>query len=147
MPVPDSLRLQGLQPSRILCPWAFPGTNTGVGCHFLPQEIFPTQGSNPHLLYLLHWQTSSLPAEPSGKPLIFKRESSNKEEQFIYIILSSLLGFMHPRTTMTENAAENSECNKHGVAKAGDSCALKIKDCPMPEGTREKHFKSFEVLF
>ena len=26
-----------------------PGKNTGVGCHFLPQGIFPTQGSNPGL--------------------------------------------------------------------------------------------------
>ena len=35
-----------------------PGKNTGVGCHFLLQEIFPSQGSNPHLL---HWQADSLP--------------------------------------------------------------------------------------
>ena len=34
-------------PSRPLCPWDFPGKNTGVGCHFLLQGIFPTQGSNP----------------------------------------------------------------------------------------------------
>ena len=27
-----------------------PGKNTGVGSHFLLQGIFPTQGSNPHLL-------------------------------------------------------------------------------------------------
>ena len=26
------------------------GKNTGVYCHFLLQEIFPTQGSNPRLL-------------------------------------------------------------------------------------------------
>ena len=30
-------------------PWDFPGKNTGVGCHFLLQEIFPTQGLNPVL--------------------------------------------------------------------------------------------------
>ena len=30
------------------------GKNTGVGCHFLLQRIFPTQGSNPSLLHLLH---------------------------------------------------------------------------------------------
>ena len=28
-----------------------PGKNTGVGCHALLQGIFPTQGSNPHLLH------------------------------------------------------------------------------------------------
>ena len=27
----------------------FPGKDIGVGCHFLLQEIFPTQGSNPGL--------------------------------------------------------------------------------------------------
>ena len=32
------------------CPWDSPGMNTGVGCHFLLQGIFPTQGSNLHLL-------------------------------------------------------------------------------------------------
>ena len=35
--------------TRFLCPWDFPGKNTGVGCHFLLQEIFPTQGLNPGL--------------------------------------------------------------------------------------------------
>ena len=33
----------------------FPCKNTGVGCHFLLQGIFLTQGSNPCLLHLLHW--------------------------------------------------------------------------------------------
>ena len=36
----------------------FPGKNTGVGCYFLLQGIFLTQGSN---LSLLHWQVDSLP--------------------------------------------------------------------------------------
>ena len=35
--VPDSLWPHGLQSTRILCPWDFPGKNTGVGCHFLLQ--------------------------------------------------------------------------------------------------------------
>ena len=29
-----------------LCPGDFPGKNTGMSCHFLLQEIFPTQGLN-----------------------------------------------------------------------------------------------------
>ena len=37
-------------PTRLLCPWDFPGKNAGVGCHFLLQEILPTQGLNPGLL-------------------------------------------------------------------------------------------------
>ena len=38
-----------------------PSKNTGVGCHFLLQGIFPTQGSNLCLLCLLNWQVDSLP--------------------------------------------------------------------------------------
>ena len=47
-----------------------PGKNTGVGWHALLQGIFLTQGSNPHLLSLLHWQGGSLPLVPPGKPLL-----------------------------------------------------------------------------
>ena len=65
--VSDSLRPLRLQPSRLLCPWDSPGKNTGVGCHFLLQRIFPTQGSNPCLLCLLHWQAGSLLLVPPGK--------------------------------------------------------------------------------
>ena len=46
---------------KLLCLWAFPGKNTGVGCHFLLQGIFPTQGSNPDLL---HCRQTLLPSEP-----------------------------------------------------------------------------------
>ena len=46
----------GLQPSSLLCPRDSPGKNTGVGFHAVLQGIFPTQGSNPCLLCLLHWQ-------------------------------------------------------------------------------------------
>ena len=45
-----------------------PGKNTGMGCHFLFQEIFPTQGSNLRLLGLLHWKEDSLPPVPPWKP-------------------------------------------------------------------------------
>ena len=37
-----------------------------MGCHFLLQGIFLTQGSN---LRLLHWQADSLPLAPPGKPI------------------------------------------------------------------------------
>ena len=38
------------EPAKLLSPWDFPGKNTGVGCLFLLQGIFPTQGSKLHLL-------------------------------------------------------------------------------------------------
>ena len=45
--VSDSLRPHGLYPTRLLCPWDFPGKSTGVGCHSLLQEIFPSPGIEP----------------------------------------------------------------------------------------------------
>ena len=59
--VSNSLQPHGLLPIRLLCLWDSPGKNTGVGCHFLLQGIFPTQGLNPCLLHLLHRQVDSLP--------------------------------------------------------------------------------------
>ena len=50
--------------TRLLCPWDSPGKNTRIGCHFLLQRIFLTQGWNPRLL---HWQAGSLPLVPPGE--------------------------------------------------------------------------------
>ena len=57
----------GLLPIRLICPWDFPGKNTGVGCHFLLQGIFPTKGWNN---YLLHWQAVSLPQSQQRGPIL-----------------------------------------------------------------------------
>ena len=46
----DSLPPHGLSPARLLSPWDVLSKNTGVGCHFLLQGFFLTQGSNPCLL-------------------------------------------------------------------------------------------------
>ena len=53
-----------------LSPCDFPGKDTGVGCPFLFQEIFLTQGSSPHLLFLLHWQAESLALSPRKPNLL-----------------------------------------------------------------------------
>ena len=65
----DSLQFHGLQPARLLRPWASPGKNTGVGCQLFLQETFLTHGLNLRLLHLLHWQADSLPPHPLGNPL------------------------------------------------------------------------------
>ena len=63
----DSLRPHALQPARLLCPWASPGKNTGVGCHSLARGIFLTQGLNPGLLHyrqiLYHLSLQGSPLE------------------------------------------------------------------------------------
>ena len=52
----DSLRPHRLA-TRLLPPWDSPGKNSGVGCHFLLQGIFPTQGLNlglPHCTQMFY---------------------------------------------------------------------------------------------
>ena len=54
--------------TRLLCPWDFPGKNTGVGSHALFQGIFPTQGSNSQFLRLLRCRRI-LYSWATGEPL------------------------------------------------------------------------------
>ena len=62
-------RPRGVWPTRLLRPWDSPGKNTGVGCHFLLQEIFPTQGSNPGIEPgSPTLEADALTSEPPGKP-------------------------------------------------------------------------------
>ena len=65
--MPNSMRPYGLYPTRLLCPWDSPGKNTGVDCDFHLQDIFPTQGLNPSLLYC-RW--ISLPLSYQRRPLV-----------------------------------------------------------------------------
>ena len=53
----DSLQPCGLQPTRLLHPWDFPGKNTGAGCHFLLQGIFPNQVSRTAGRCFSFWAT------------------------------------------------------------------------------------------
>ena len=66
----NSLRPVDCHLARLLCPWDFPGKNTGVGCHPLLQGTFPSQGSclagNPLLLSHL------------GSPMSYTRESHRR---------------------------------------------------------------------
>ena len=75
-----SLSLDRFSPDQLsVTPWivarqaplsvGFSSKDYGVGCHFLLQGIFPTQGLNQHLLHLLRWQACSLPLAPPGKSL------------------------------------------------------------------------------
>ena len=54
----------GLQPASLLCPWDFPGKNSGLGCHFLLQGIFLTQELNLSPALAGRFFT----AKPPGKP-------------------------------------------------------------------------------
>ena len=76
--MPDSLWPHGLQPIRLLCPWDFPGKDTGVGCHFLFQGVFPTQGIEPLSPVLAD---GFFTTEPKGSSVIHVR-------LFVYVKIS-----------------------------------------------------------
>ena len=78
---------------RLFCPWNFPGKNTGVSCHFLLQRISQTQGWNPCLLCLLHWQAGPLPLVSPGKLLYINSSpllSASCHQKYLLINLHPL---------------------------------------------------------
>ena len=79
-----------------LCPWDSPGKNTGVGCCFLLQGIFPTQGSNLPLLPFLYWQAGYLPLVPPGKPtpLATIAQKSSFFSRFYIIFTPEVFAFL-----------------------------------------------------
>ena len=79
---------------RLLCLWGSPGKNTGIGCYALLQSICPTQGLNPRLLCLLHWQVDSLPLVPLLTAYII---CAILKKLSIKFILKSSLGYTKKR--------------------------------------------------
>ena len=63
--VSDSVQPHRRQPTRLPRTWDSPGKNTGVGCHFLFQGIFPTQRSNPRQI-LYCWATREVKNPPAN---------------------------------------------------------------------------------
>ena len=102
---PDSLRPLGPPGSSIH--GIFPGKNTGVGCHFLLQEIFPTQGWNPGLphcgqmLYCLVYVSCSLQRFDFMRIHFF---SCLKEPFFVAPFTHLLKSFCYFENSVTEGA-------------------------------------------
>ena len=68
--VSDSCRPHGLQPTRLLHPWDFPGKSTGVGCHCLLQGHSPWGHKELDMTEQLHFYFSfSCIGEGNGNPL------------------------------------------------------------------------------
>ena len=86
----DSLQAHRLLPIRFLCPSDYPDKNTRIGCHFLLQGIFSTQGSN---LHLLHWQEYCT-TEPPGKHLALR---------YIYVFVLRFSSGIYPRAGFLGN--------------------------------------------
>ena len=105
----DSLRPHGLQPTRLLRPWDFPGKNTGVGCHCLLQGIFPTQGLNPHCRQILYH--------------LSHQGSETREENSYYLIWEYMQSAWHLGKWKVLKESGGSD-TKVSACNAGDLCAI-----------------------
>ena len=76
---------------RLLCPWNFPGKNTGVGCYFLLQGIFQTQGSNWFLWYLLLSGKESSCQCSISKIAIYPKDGSSHGDFYLLLKFCFLL--------------------------------------------------------
>ena len=88
--------------------WDSPGKNTAVGCHFLLQGIFPTQGSNLCLLCLLHWQVDSLPLSTTCEVPYLHQWGSQGSELTLRRCLTLRSPCQLSRMAFTMNSASNS---------------------------------------
>ena len=68
----------------LLHPWNFPGKSTGVGCHFLLQRIFPTQGLNPGLLHCKHMLLSFEPWGKSSSPRLLPNTQHLRLDRWVW---------------------------------------------------------------
>ena len=99
------------------CPWDSPGKNAGVGGHDLLQEIFPTLGSNLHLLCLLHWQADSLPLAPPGKSPKSGYKAAKKKSEH-----TSCHFLLHRREGPTTRCLTSQRAWKNGGLHAERHC-------------------------
>ena len=105
----------------------FPGKNTGPGCHFFLQGIFPTQGSNLRLLHcrqmLYCWPPGETPQKKSGQ-----YEASPK----CSLLLSLSLGTTRLRSvlsvdhTKTCRAKEKSLPPAHSALSWPAACVTRV---------------------
>ena len=110
--VSDSLRPHGLEPTRLLCPWNFPGKSTGVGCRFLLQRIFPSQGSNPGLL---HCRQMLYRLSYEGSPLTRKHVCKIHRKFISRLILSIFISIY---TFMNSQKSSKKETTKYSYRRS-----------------------------
>ena len=123
---------RGLQPTRFLWSWKFPCKNTGVGCHFLLQKIFLTQGLKLCLLSLLHWQTNPFPLNHLGSyewrsKWKFKIEIYRERERWgTWFLVCFFVCFVFQNRRMTVQRG-GSKCNLNKFLWSGCTCYLRKK--------------------
>ena len=73
-----------LQPMRVLCPWDFPGKNTGVLCHFLLQGILP--GIEPMSFASPALADRFFTTVPCGRPIETQSIKNKRQLSYSFIL-------------------------------------------------------------
>ena len=131
------LRPHGLYPSRCLCPWDFPGENTGMGCHFLLLGVIVTPGIKPASPA---WAGGFSTTEPPRKPtkqatfmiknkmwkclFVLYTNTSKDEVEWVYIWMEDCRGVVE----------RNAGCVELVLSKQEINCSHELKDAYSLEG-------------
>ena len=135
-----------VQPTRLLRPWNFPGRSNGVGCHFLLQGIFLTQGSNLNLagrqtFYLLSHQGSPDLHNHNGMVPHLESDILGCEVKWgllqtkLVKVIEFLLKFQNIKDDTVKSAAHNMSANLKnsavatGLEKVSFHSNLKKRQC------------------
>ena len=114
----NSLQPHRLLPARLLCPWDSLGQNTRVGCHFLLQGIFLTQGLNLGLLncrkILYHLNNQGSPFKPYWNRILKK-----SIDTYIYICTAESLCWTQYCKSTVPQFKERNGLRKSSSLQAG----------------------------
>ena len=81
-----------------------------MGCHALLQGIFPSQGLNPHILGLLHWQVDYLPPAPLRKPIHEVIEGQNDPDCTSHVMSFLNTAVCFPPSTFSQQLTRSLNC-------------------------------------
>ena len=107
------------EPTSLLCPWNSPGKTTGVGCHFLLQDIVPIQGSDPGLLYCrqipyhLRLQRKKESIDVANIIVTYIKKSPHPNLQFSTLIVNTSTLRKESSPAKRLELPEGSEDNQH----------------------------------
>ena len=133
----DSVTPIGLQPARLLCRQNFPGENSGVVCHFLLQEICPTQGLNPGLQYY-RWILYHLSHKGSPQGVSFYSKSGIIHPQHDGCIIRSFHLSFKPKASF-----KNWERSFHRVWRKPEGLCNALSTCYLCIGAQFSSVQSF----
>ena len=113
--VSDSSRPHGLQPTRLVCPWDFPGKSTGVGCHRLPPGIHAFVQFSPHivseLISVTNWILLKWRLITSEIRLLHSKLLSQLFSHFLCLCNHLLWGKQSPKQPCKEASMEGTEAS------------------------------------